>query len=592
MFGASKTNHFKPILLFALGYLAVAFLVNDRYYQLILTLVPIWAMLGIAWNVFSGYSGLVSFGHAAFFGVGAYTVVLGMLHFQLSPWIGIPLGTFAGVIAGVLIGLPTFRLRGIYFALAMLAFPLTILYVFEWLGYQEVAIAMMRGNPVGYMQFESQYTYIVVSTIFLSVALYIASRIHTSRFGLSLTAIKQNEAAAEGAGIDSAKWKLRAIMVSGAIAGAAGGYYAVVLIVITPPTVFGMITSAQAMIVTLFGGVATVWGPVIGAAVLIPLSEILHAELGRNIHGINEVVFGIAIILMIIYAPEGLFPRIRDLFFRKSGGPGSKGAEHTVKAFPGSDNSLVRPEPKQDIVLRVSNVARSFGGLKAVSEVSFEVRKGEVLGIIGPNGAGKTTLFNLLNGFVKADAGSVVFNGQELIGLKPNQVCRAGVGRTFQVVRPFPRLTVLQNVIVGAYVSQPHDDALAEKQARDALGRVGMSHYESVMAGGLNSLELRLMELARVLAGQPKILLLDETLAGLGGEEVEMMLSVISRLAQEGQTIVIIEHTMHAMVRIADRFVVLDHGAVLAVGKPLEITKDPQVIEAYLGKKWLEHAKH
>ena len=230
--------------------------------------------------------------------------------------------------------------------------------------------------------------------------------------------------------------------------------------------------------------------------------------------------------------------------------------------------------------------------MKAVSEVSFEVRKGEVLGIIGPNGAGKTTLFNLLNGFVKADAGSVVFNGQELIGLKPNQVCRAGVWRTFQVVRPFPRLTVLQNVIVGAYVSHPHDDALAEKQARDALGRVGMSHYESVMAGGLNSLELRLMELARVLAGQPKILLLDETLAGLGGEEVEMMLSVISRLAQEGQTIVIIEHTMHAMVRIADRFVVLDHGAVLAVGKPLEITKDPQVIEAYLGKKWLEHAKH
>ena len=586
------TSQVKTILLLGLVYLLLAYLIDDKYYQLILTVVPIWAMMGIAWNVFSGYSGLVSFGHAAFFGIGAYTVALAMIYWNLSPWLGIPLGTLAGVVAGVLVGYPTFRLRGVYFSLAMLAYPLTLLYVFEWLGYQEVTIPMKREDGPLYMQFVSQYAYIVVGILFLAIAIYVASRIHGSRFGLSLTAIKQNEAAAEAAGIDAARWKLKAIMVSAAIAAAAGGYYAVVLIVVTPPSVFGMLASAQAMIMALFGGVATLWGPVLGALILIPLSEILHAELGNHIHGIHGVIFGLAIIAMILYAPEGIFPRIRDAIKKRRGLVTVADDSRRTVNVPPVDESQSRPAVSQEVALKVSHLSRSFGGLKAVSDVSFEVYSGEVLGIIGPNGAGKTTLFNLLNGFISANEGSVQFMGKELVGLKPNQVCRQGVGRTFQVVRPFPRLSVLQNVVVGAFVSQPDNDELAHVQAREALARVGMLEHEKVLAGSLNSLELRLMELARVLAGKPKLILMDETLAGLGAEEVETMLAVIRRLANEGQTIVIIEHTMQAMVRLADRFVVLDHGQVLAVGKPLEVTKDPAVIEAYLGKKWMEHAKH
>lgn len=435
-----EPNLLRTIILVAIAYLAFAWLIDDKYYQLILTIVPIWAMMGIAWNVFSGYSGLVSFGHAAFFGIGAYTVALAMIGFNLSPWFGIPLGTLAGVIASVLVGYPTFKLRGVYFSLAMLAYPLTLLYIFEWLGYQEVTMQMVRENSWMYMQFSSQYTYIIVSTVLVATAVYVSGRIHASRFGLSLTAIKQNEAAAEGAGVDAAAWKLRAIMVSGAIAAAAGGYYAVVLIVVTPPSVFGMIASAQAMIMALFGGVATVWGPVIGAAVLIPLSEILHAELGNQVHGIHGVVFGLAIIAMILYAPEGLLPRVRDAWRRRSGAADQSAAEaarRTVQ-LPEVAAGAERPPIGDRIVLKVDDLSRAFGGLKAVSNVSFEVRQGEVLGIIGPNGAGKTTLFNLLNGFIRADQGSVQFGDNQLIGLKPNQVCRLGVGRTFQVVRPFP----------------------------------------------------------------------------------------------------------------------------------------------------------
>jgi branched-chain amino acid transport system permease protein len=208
-----------------------------------------------------------------------------------------------------------------------------------------------------------------------------------------------------------------------------------------------------------------------------------------------------------------------------------------------------------------------------------------VLGIIGPNGAGKTTLFNLLNGFLPPDQGTVTFAAHELIGLKPNRICRLGIGRTFQVVRAFARLSVLDNVVIGAY-AKTASDAEAVAAATAALAQVGLTGRAGALAGSLTNKELRLMELARALAGQPRLLLMDEPLAGLASHEIEDMLEVIRALAAQGTTVVIIEHTMRAMVRLAERFIVLDHGAILAVGHPGEIVKDESVIEAYLGKKW------
>jgi branched-chain amino acid transport system permease protein len=237
--------------------------------------------------------------------------------------------------------------------------------------------------------------------------------------------------------------------------------------------------------------------------------------------------------------------------------------------------------------LQLTGVAHAFGGLKAVDDVSLTVEPGTIHGVIGPNGAGKTTLFNVINGFLGADAGSIRFEGHELVGAKPDEVCRRGIGRTFQVVRAFPRMTVLQNVIVGAYVGTP-SDAEAERLAHDALARVGLSAEErSALAGGLTTKQLRLMELARALAPRPRLLLLDETLAGLGHDELEHLLDVIRQVNREGVTIVIIEHTMHAMVKLADHFSVLDHGRLIASAPPEQATRDPAVIEAYLGRKWM-----
>ncbi|GHC78113.1 ABC transporter permease subunit [Limoniibacter endophyticus] len=593
----STRNTMVTIGLLSLVYLALVFMAPDRYYQLMLALVGVWAIMGISWNILSGYSGLVSFGHAAFFGLGAYTVILSLVHFDLTPWIGLPLAAVVGAVAGIIVGLPTFRLRGHYFALAMLAYPLALLYVFEWMGYQEVALPMKRENPILYMQFSDTRIYCLIVLAMLVAAIYISRKIETSRFGMSLLAIKQNELAAEAAGIETRKWKLRAIAVSGAIAGMIGGFYAILLIVVTPPSVFSMLTSAQALIVALFGGIGTVWGPVIGASILIPLSETLHAELGNVLPGIQGVVFGVAIVLVILLAPEGIYWKVRDLLRKRTNRDTPANGPALPNVEPLANNlvsDVFKVEDMEEaaagkIILEVRNLSKSFGGLKAVQDVSFTVTEGRIVGIIGPNGAGKTTLFNVLNGFYAPSSGEVIYEGENIAGLQPSAICKRGIGRTFQVARPFTRLSILDNVLVGAFVGAD-TDAEALTNARQALDLVGLENNHDRIADGLTGMEQRLMELARALAGRPRILFLDEILAGLGSTEVAEMIGVLKRLTKSGITIIIIEHTMQAMLQLADHFVVLDHGALLVEGRPQDVIREPAVIEAYLGKRWRERA--
>jgi ABC-type branched-subunit amino acid transport system ATPase component/ABC-type branched-subunit amino acid transport system permease subunit len=573
------------ILGFAVAVLLLSLVLRSAYYELVLTQVLLWAVLSLAWNILSGYSGYFSFGHAAFWGLGAYTVVLGMVHFDLTPWLTIPFCAVVGSLAGALIGYPTFRLRGHYFALAMLAYPLATLYVFAWLGYQEVTLPMKRESAYLYMQFDDPRIYVALALGLLVVSLLISLKVENSRMGMALLAIKQNEPAAEAAGIDTWRWKMLALMLSGAIAAMAGGLYAVVLLVVTPETVFGMLVSAQALILALFGGVGSLWGPVIGAMVLVPLAEGLNAELGDVLPGIQGVVYGIAIIVIILRAPEGVYWRVLDRLARDKPAPPAPPrlteAVPTVAAMP-----RARAATGGDLLV-LRGIGLSFGGLRALDEIDLTVPEGGLYGIIGPNGAGKTTLFNVVNGFLAPDSGTISFAGAPLTGLRPSQVCRRGIGRTFQIVRAFPRMSVIENVIVGAFVGTP-DDRVARRMALTALDRVGLSEQAETSAGRLTTRELRLMELARALVPQPRVLLLDETLAGLGHDDLVGILGAIRQLRADGTTILIIEHTMQAMVQLVDHFTVLDHGRLIAEGKPDDIVRDKAVIEAYLGKKWVE----
>jgi branched-chain amino acid transport system permease protein len=387
------------------------------------------------------------------------------------------------------------------------------------------------------------------------------------------------------------------------MAAAIGGFYAVIQLIVTPLSVFGILVSAQALIVAMFGGVGTVWGPVIGALTLVPLSAWLDAELAEVLPGIQGVVYGVAIIAVVLLAPEGVFWKLRDLLAKRfgerepmtrPGKPSGTSADVTPVSTADADGDagqrfVVNSKTATTPLLEVSGLSKTFGGLKAVDGIDFDVSPGEILGVIGPNGAGKTTLFNLLNGFIPANAGTVRFAGARIDGQRPNRICASGIGRTFQVVKPFRRMTIADNVIIGAYV---HNRSIAEARecARAALAVVGLTAQSAQLAGSASNRDLRLMEMARALAGKPSLLLLDEIFAGLAQAEVAELSELIRRLAGLGITLVIIEHTMQAMVQLVDRFVVLDHGRVLTSGDPQAVTRDPAVIEAYLGKRWLDNA--
>jgi ABC-type branched-subunit amino acid transport system ATPase component/ABC-type branched-subunit amino acid transport system permease subunit len=574
-----------PIALVVLAFAAVSLLLAERYHHRILTLVLIWATMGLAWNIISGYAGQTSFGHQAFFGIGAYVTVLLILKTGLTPWLGMLVGAAVAVVAAALIGIPTFRLAGIYFALATLAYPLIFRIVMDFLGYQEVAIPMARERAGLYMQFSEPWVYDFIALGVFAVTLALCHLIERSRLGYSLLALRENEQAAEAAGVDIFRAKMAAYMLSAAPAAVIGAVYAhAILYVVTPEAAFGVLVIVQTLVVCLVGGAGSKWGPVLGSVVMVPISETLDATIGDKLPGIQGVVYGAALVLVILFAPEGLYWRVRATLV------GRRTRESAAPAPPARAAVTPPAPPVGGDLLVVQGVSKAFLGVQALSDVSFAVREHEILGIIGPNGAGKTTLFNVLNGFLVPDRGAVRFRGEPISGLRPSAICRRGVGRTFQVVRAFPRLTVLENVMIGAFVRDA-DCAVAERHARAALEAVGLAHRAELAPTGLTTLDLRLMELARCLAGAPALVLLDEPLAGLSGDGVTAMIELIRRLRAGGTTVAIIEHTMQALLRLADRLVVLDQGKRLADGAPDAVTRNPVVIEAYLGARWLRHVE-
>jgi branched-chain amino acid transport system permease protein len=552
----------------------------------LITATFIWATVGVSWNLFSGLSGDASFGHAGFFGIGAYTSVLLQIHFGISPLIAFLPAAVIAAAAAVMIGRITFRLSGIYFSLATLTYPLMLIPLGHYLGVQELSVPYIRENGGWHLQFADPRNLGYVAIVLFAVAIAVAAWVERSPLGARLKAIRDDEPAAAAAGVDTRLAKMQGFALSAAIAAMAGVIYANVLLVVTPDAVFGLRTSVLAVLVPIVGGAGALWGPLAGAAIVVPLSDLLNAALGATKPGLSGLVYGGIVVAIILFAPEGLIWRLHALLPRRRTTTAPAASE---SEFAAAKALFSRPVTADGLALAVRGLSRSYGGLQALSTVQFDVADGELLGIIGPNGAGKTTLFNVVNGFVAPNSGTVSLHGQDVTALSTHRRFDAGLGRTFQVVRVFRRLTVRENVLVAA-LSAADGTVDAERLCDAALLVCGIRDLADAPAETLDTRQLRIMELARALAGRPKLLLVDEYLAGQSPSSIADLVRLLRLINSFGITVVVIEHTIGALLDMVDRLIVLDRGTIIAGGKPDATIALPAVVEAYLGKKWVRHA--
>lgn len=576
------------------------FMGENRYSQRIILLVVLWSAMSGGFNLISGYGGQVVFGYMMFVGTGSYTTVLLFKFFDLSPWFGMWIGALIAVAIAFFIGLPTLKLRGHYFAVATMAFPLMTFPILNHLGFEEVSIPF-AGKGWESLQFGDLRYYVLLSVVLLAIVLAMSRKLETSKLGFALRALRHNETAAEGMGIDTFKSKLITFLISSAIGAIGGTLYAFSLLyVLTTHAVFGMFIIVRLLSISIVGGLGTVWGSVIAAVILVPVGELLTAQLGARLPGVQDLVYGAALVIAIIYMPEGIWGLISNAWTRRRErklaepevSAGKAPVCTPVGAFPivtacETVEHRSFPELEGQVLLQLNNVSKSFGGVKALADLDITIPAGKLTGIIGPNGSGKTTLFNVINGYLKPEKGTVTFDGVDALPHKPNALCRMGVGRTFQVAQVFQNMTVLENIMLGAF-AKTRDSGLARDIAADVASKTGILDKADLVACGLNLWETKMVEISRALATQPKLLLLDEPMSGLNPEENEQIGGMIREIANSGVTVVVIEHVVQTLVKISDQLIGLDEGCKLTEGNPQEVICNPDIIEAYLGTKWRE----
>jgi branched-chain amino acid transport system permease protein len=577
-----------------------ALLGSDEYWMQVLIWVMFFAYLSAAWNLIGGFAGQYSIGHAGLVGIGAYTSSLLLIHAGLTPWVGMLAGGVLAALVGGLIGYPCFRLRGAFFSLVTIAFAEMLrvgLELTDRLGPLEIngvrgLLLPVVGDRPWQFQFTGKRPYYYVMLALLLLVLAAGWAVKRSRLGYYLAAIRDDEDAVAALGINPARVKLAAMMLSSFFAALGGTFYAQLVGYITPTRTISLDFSVQMVIMAVLGGIGTVLGPLWGALVLVPIAEITRALWGGSLQGIHLIVYGALLILVILYWPQGIDPWVR------------RGVEALARVWsrrraaipPGSDLEnaprIVLPEGGLlgarlsanggGALLSVRALSKSFGGAVGVREVSLEVAPGEVVGIIGANGAGKTTLFNLITGALAPDSGEIWFGGSRLDGERPDVRNRLGIARTFQIVRPFIGMTTLENVMVAA-LPRVANVGEARREAARYLEFVGLAHRPQTPASGLSTGERKRLELARALATRPQLLLLDEVTGGVDQRSLPGLVRLIQKVKGEGLTLLVIEHNLRIISAVADRLVMMHLGQKIQEGPPAAVVSDPEVVQIYVG---------
>ena len=598
----------------ALVLLALPFITQSNYLLRLLNLSLIFALLSISLNIVLGYAGQIALGHAAFFGIGAYTAALitaggsGLMFWPAFLAAGLVTGMF-----GLLIGIPTLRLRGHYLALATLGFGEIMRHIF--FNWREVTHGMdgIGGIPspsLGLFRFADDRSFYYLALSILATVMIATARLERSKYGRQLAAIRDAELAAGTTGVNVPRLKTIAFGISATVAGFSGSLYAHLTTYISPDT-FGFDVTAQVLSMVLIGGIGTTWGPVLGAALLTFLPEMLRVS-----KAYYQVIYGAGIAALIIFLPMGLLGLLRRWWPAQSVSAAdlAKSAEEeTVAVFVEKGDSAPHADArasasKADKLLETRGLTCRFGGLVAVDSVDLDVERGTIHALIGPNGSGKSTFINLVSGVYTRTSGAISFEGHPIAGASPWTIADRGLVRTFQNLRLFKSLTVLDNILVGCranvaagwagmLLNTPRarfEESELRQRANEALRFLGMWHLRDRLASSLPHEQQRLVEVARALAMNPKLIMLDEPAAGMNPSEVERLVDCIGRMRAHGITVLVVEHNMPLVMRVADRVSVLNFGRKIAEGSPSEVRSNSDVIKAYLGerlsKRLVQHA--
>ncbi|MGH7120683.1 MAG: ABC transporter permease subunit [Acetobacteraceae bacterium] len=605
------------------------------------------ATLALGLNIVIGFAGLLDLGYAAFFAIGAYTygilsswqlhpawssfwqplawldlvqkAHLGdavVVHFTVSFWPCLILAACVSGFFGILFGAPTLRLRGDYLAIVTLGFgEIVPIVVRNWPALTNGAAGLNGAQPPrlfgwSFGVWALPYYYVVLGLVVLLI--FVSASLRDSRVGRAWMALRDDEIAASAMGVDLTRYKLLAFAIGASFAGMTGTFYVAKLQTITPD-MFMFPVSVMIIVMIVLGGMGSIWGVVAGAMVLsllqswfLPSLSTWVTTLGQatgigflqdiDFAQSTELIFGIILVLMMLYRREGLIPAHRKQVAMSYAQQNAQVGESGTFRLSG----IGEVAPSAAPALEIKGVTVRFGGLVALKSVDITVPAGGVVAVIGPNGSGKSTLFNVITGLTSAESGSIRLYGERILGLKPHVIAKKGITRTFQNLRLFNNLTVMDNVLIGqhaqlttgpigAVLHLPRaraEEARARERAIEIITNFGNRLVPRVNQNvtALSYANRRRTEISRALATRPRILLLDEPTAGMNPAETLELAEQIKALHRLGLTIMVIEHKLDVVVRLADTVVVLDHGEKIAEGSPDQVRQDEEVLRAYLGR--------